>query len=734
MTLASDDATAFLRTYFSPDYNGITREEVKKSKELQRLIEPLFGEDPAPTVLPWRHPDRKGGRVDYWFALAGSASELYDCRAELKAFVGTTYAQIEGGRRRKSQDTPFAQALEQFTGGFVLPFTGSSGAVLKGVLQWLDVRAARPDRDIPETRSTGLLLRDLDAALQTRDRERARSILTFLRTDHRLGAHNLQFLEIKLEAAFQEWEDLLRHAQAKRLVQLRRRPAIVTDALLQAIYHVHLQEAARGGDMERLHTLLANLSGRLDTVWSRRTGLQSREAWLTYGLAAGLIENDYEGTEAARQAIAKQGGDANLLAHLLERLEPSAMPEDARMAFMQRDYDRALELARAMDDGPYRAGLLVLLSRELDTLHVRQKAWEAAEQLGEDEREALSTIERDALKRLADAMTPAEAKVSGWLELFRAVEAETLSHAQVLRLAQAGHAEWTLASLVSDPDALVDVLLSMPESQEATLQDIMNYVVDALQQDEAYPDPALREVYDILQLLLLDTQRPRPDTFYHAVDLIPGVVKGLNEGQYADRVEGVLDMLDRMSARIPPDRLLDFADLLVASACPDEGARQTVLTYIGQHRKKHERFWSRAHWRFLYDLAGEVGLAGLVPPLPPEDETGAAANPMKALEGHYIGIYTLTTSAGKRAAKLLKERVPSVDVKLNHAKVATDKLEAMAEHADVIVMVTSSATHAATDAIMQNLGSHTVLVRPPGKGSSSILSSLEEAAANFTSD
>ena len=724
---ATEDVKAFLRTYFNPDYNGITREEVRRSQELRRLIEPLLGEEIQPTVLPWRNPEEESQGVDYWFALARSSSELYNLRSELQAFVGTTYARIEGGRRRPSKNTPFAEAIRHMTNGYVLPFKGWDGAVLQGLLRWLEVRAARPDRDIPESRSTGLLLRDFDAALQTQDRERARSVLTFLRSDHRLGAHNLQFLEVKLFAALQEWGPLLRHAQSKGLLRLRRRPSVVTDALLRALYYVHLREASREGDLDTLEKVLDDLASTMDALWTRRTGLQSREAWLTYGLAVGLVEGDYDGTQAAHQAITERGGEVALLAHLLERLEPVDLPEDPRVAFAQRDYDRVLELARTMEKGPGRAGLLVLLSRELDTLEVQQMAWEAATGLTDEGVESLSAIERDALERLEDEMTPVEAQVTGWLDLFEAVQGGALSHAQVLRLAQEGYAEWTLDSLVSEPDALVEVLLTVPDPQEATLQDILTYVVDVLQQDPSYPDPALREVYDLLLLLLLDTKYPQPDTFYNVVDLLPGVLGGLSEEKYTEAIEDIIELLDRTSARIPPSRLLDFIDLLVDSACPSPGARQACFAYADQHRQQNERHWSRSHWRFLRDIAEEIGLGELVPPVPSE-ESGAVDDPLAFLKGRYVGIYTLTASAGKRTAELLDQRVSDVEVQVSNAKVATQKLRAMAQNADVILMVTSSATHAATNTIMDHLGEKTKLVRPPGKGSSSMLSALEEVA------
>jgi hypothetical protein len=232
---------------------------------------------------------------------------------------------------------------------------------------------------------------------------------------------------------------------------------------------------------------------------------------------------------------------------------------------------------------------------------------------------------------------------------------------------------------------------------------------------------------------LLDTEYAQRDTFYNVIDLLPGVMGGLGGGRYAEIIDDVLDLLDRTSARLPPTRLLDFVDLLVASACPNPGARQSFLTYTEQHRQDHERYWTRSDWQFLYDLAEEIGVSGLVPPVPPPEDSNAPADPLSLLGGRYVGIYTLTESAGDRTAKLLEQRASNVKVEISNAKASTKRLKAIAQNADVMLMVTSSATHAATNAIEANLGAATKLVRPQGSGSSSMLSALEKVARQFDS-
>ncbi len=94
------------------------------------------------------------------------------------------------------------------------------------------------------------------------------------------------------------------------------------------------------------------------------------------------------------------------------------------------------------------------------------------------------------------------------------------------------------------------------------------------------------------------------------------------------------------------------------------------------------------------------------------------------LAGKKIGIYTLTESAGQRAAALLADLCSSVDVELNADHECTKRLIALARNADIFVFAWKSSKHQAYYCVKDHRSIDRPLVQPLGKGSSSILRAI----------
>jgi hypothetical protein len=92
-----------------------------------------------------------------------------------------------------------------------------------------------------------------------------------------------------------------------------------------------------------------------------------------------------------------------------------------------------------------------------------------------------------------------------------------------------------------------------------------------------------------------------------------------------------------------------------------------------------------------------------------------------ALRGRTVAIYTLTESAAARARDFLLRNFDEVSVLLSSDHVATHRLASMAHSADLFVIATRSAKHAATTFIEAQRPPS----RPPayasGKGSVSLV-------------
>jgi hypothetical protein len=204
----------------------------------------------------------------------------------------------------------------------------------------------------------------------------------------------------------------------------------------------------------------------------------------------------------------------------------------------------------------------------------------------------------------------------------------------------------------------------------------------------------------------------------------------LDGTSYRDVLEGLMAAIESRGASVPPSILLDTLDSTIVGSCADLESRTRLFSYAAGMANRHHSRWEAGDLRFLRDLAREAecdGIVTLEEPLHSEAETGSG---LECLEDAYVGIYTLTESAAARAATYLKSVVPGIGrVNTSSASGGTEGLAAMASSADVFVMVTRSAKHAATDFIQAHRGGQPT-IRPIGKGTSSIIEALRGYCAN----
>jgi hypothetical protein len=109
------------------------------------------------------------------------------------------------------------------------------------------------------------------------------------------------------------------------------------------------------------------------------------------------------------------------------------------------------------------------------------------------------------------------------------------------------------------------------------------------------------------------------------------------------------------------------------------------------------------------------------------EEAGEATLAAK-LGGKTLAIYTLVERAAEQARNMLTDLTPTTRIELCADHVASPRLINLARNADVFVMVTGAAKHAATDAIKRERPRDKPLLMPFGKGASSILETIDRWA------
>jgi hypothetical protein len=156
--------------------------------------------------------------------------------------------------------------------------------------------------------------------------------------------------------------------------------------------------------------------------------------------------------------------------------------------------------------------------------------------------------------------------------------------------------------------------------------------------------------------------------------------------------------------------------------CPDPSARETfwlnALAVLEPLRLRLEPVQ-------LASLAALGELFGWREPPFAETVTSAPNEFGHKLANLRIGIYTLTESAARQAASVLARVAPSAIVQTSSEHVGSAKLKALAEHSDLLVITSLSATHAATDFIRAHRPAGKPICWAAGRGFTSIVQAIE---------
>jgi len=247
-------------------------------------------------------------------------------------------------------------------------------------------------------------------------------------------------------------------------------------------------------------------------------------------------------------------------------------------------------------------------------------------------------------------------------------------------------------------------------------------------QDPGFPRPSMLPVYDTLLFHLMVGVRRSSAVFESAAVLIRALLAlGLNQSRYRALLDDCLMLNGDAMSKRTVYWMLDVLEETLLNPCVDEEARR-AFWYAACTRLMQLKTFLSPGQKIVFDrLATDLGW-----PAQREQEERAAQVTadsqrqllQKALDGSFVAIYTLTESAARQAAAVLKELAPSLRVESSHDKVASIALKNLAHQADIFVMVAASAKHAASSFIQQERQGKPTLYAN-GRGFSSIVRAIE---------
>lgn len=165
------------------------------------------------------------------------------------------------------------------------------------------------------------------------------------------------------------------------------------------------------------------------------------------------------------------------------------------------------------------------------------------------------------------------------------------------------------------------------------------------------------------------------------------------------------------------DIVLDFADRLVLAPCPDVPARtMTGIAFLDPLRRHHSRL-DPEEFNLARQLCEELELS-IDWPEPTDEEREFTLSEVRSLS---VLLYSLDQAVLARVSDQLTKQAKNLKISTSYDKVGSNSLKQKSRNADVIVLATRCAKHAATGFITENKNPLTRMEYADGSGSASLL-------------
>jgi hypothetical protein len=685
-------------------HDGLAPEIVKLCAAVsETIVDPDFPGALVPAVGP------KG--AVHIFAAAPSAPLWRGLSPVLLAFAGPTLTSFSGVPGELPAGDTVADLVcatrPAVTATLRLPDDAKSQiTALRALARMRETFARAPSLQRDAPKSTSWLLACFQDMLNVGRREAAAEILDRLRDGLRLDALNLKFLEVQLLATFGEWSAIVDLPGFANLCVARRPPA-VTVALLEALYHVHVEAAFDAEDVvetrSRFECHIRLLAQPMLSVPPPAS--LTAAGWRLFGLEAWIAP----GRQDILAALSDCRDELGWLATQVSAAESVA--ESAAQ-------ESPLDVARGA----------LAVTDAVESIDATAAVLAALEQLNADELVRLRSAE--PFRSLLQAVQAEVTEVGlprNWLEWL--AKAADPAFTNALDVARRGKDEWPIEDQTADPMAVRALLSALETAQnddlaaERTAQ-ALPFIVAWARRDSAFPRPALALVYgSLLTLFALGTARGR-NTYESSQILVAALLSGGLDGKSYRAL--IADVEELASAGFGLDMIywvLELVEEFMRASAPDADARELffhrALSKMAPLYSRLSGLQRAAIARLSTELGWPLGSLGI------ETESIIPDDLATQLQGLRVAIYSLTESSSRQAKAAIEEVAPTAIVDCNADHGGTPRLRALAENVDLFVMSWLSAKHAATDFIRKHRGGRPLLYAQ-GRGFSSILRAIED--------
>lgn len=308
--------------------------------------------------------------------------------------------------------------------------------------------------------------------------------------------------------------------------------------------------------------------------------------------------------------------------------------------------------------------------------------------------------------------TPAEKPPASWPELIEAIANNSTNLASILE--QEAWTTWP--SPATDDQHIATLLEELHDHGQSQIWRCVGAFIESIGYDQPAPLSARALITCALTYDMLG-----PGDLIALQALTEIVLRSAPSATLYSQLLG--ELADTCERWVAPERAaiaLDFADRLVMEASPDPSARETLALALLLPLSVHQGRLDPADRAMARRLSAELGIDLDWPDQPTEAQQQDTTTALRDLNGLHLLLYSLDQRVLDRVGEALQQLAPGVKVALAHDSVGSPQLRQKARQADVAVLATRCAKHAATGFITQHAKT-AVIDYADGSGSASLL-------------
>ena len=689
--------------------------------EVAELIRVLLTRlaDGKRTLLP-----AKVNNTTRWYGIAGSDRDGRLLTEEMASWLGPPLCDrvdvVE-----QSEDLVDERAALLTHNGILLRnrvVAGWQSEARENVRSLVDVWTLTPERAPDAPRPVGRVLRNFYEAIAARDRRSATDALDEISAGSLLSATNLRFLRVELLGRLGTPEELKTDPLLEDISLLRRPPA-VTDHLVRAADALCIPPAAEKSEVDIWRSIASDIEHAWPGLLVHPSQVRSVYGARCLALTELLAEHPRRGVIDSLRSNwiedALVAGVAAALESASERVsEEAELPDgiSAVLAHYQRgEFERALDTAERLDPDRGVATVVMHSALNLSDAVAAARAVALVNRLPAIDRDALLSraVEGGFYTELVERNQGTQVP-DGWIDWLRGEWPDRPD------LLNDWSSTWEIDAPAPDEEADVlagELLDALHDDRRGRVRNGLPTLVRWLVAGDGLRPSSVPLAVMIFDIML--GSDPGRAERRAALDLLSEILlTGCTPDEYRTAVAAVRDQLVRLGPR-EAGWLTGILDVQLFSAVPETRLRDEMFA---------EALGIAVSWFGRIEDTEAIVLRKLFtdadldfdPPLP--DQTDAKTfRRVKAFAR--VGIYSLSESSAQNAARWIRDEWPGADVRLSHAHSNNPELENLVRRSDVVLMQTSHAKHAATNAIERSIETSR-LVRVHGRGATSLLRGL----------